>query len=140
MSVVSVSMPTGLIERLDTHAANHEYTGRSEVIRESARAFLTEFDNDTLAAEPLAGVVTVFYDFDTHPVERQVTELRHEYDAHIASNDHSHVADYCVDLFVLESDLEVIAAFVGKLRAIGDVETVDYSLVPLDSIGQLQND
>ena len=139
MPVVSVSMPAELIDRLDAHATEHDYTGRSEVVRESARALLTEFDDERFTDESLAGVVTVFYDFGTQHVERRVTELRHEHDADIASNDHSHVADYCVDCFVLESDLEAISTFVGKLRAIEDVETVDYSLVPLESIGQLQD-
>ncbi|SIS11551.1 CopG family ribbon-helix-helix protein [Natronorubrum thiooxidans] len=139
MPVVSVSMPAELIERLDSHATAHDYTGRSEVVREGARALLTEFDDDTLEGESLAGVISVFYDFGTQHVERRVTELRHEHDDHIASNDHSHVDDYCVDLFVLEAALEDISAFVGTLRAIEDVETVDYSLVPIESVGQLQD-
>ncbi|ELY50628.1 CopG family ribbon-helix-helix protein [Natronorubrum bangense] len=139
MPVVSVSMPTELIERLDAHAAEHDYTGRSEVVREGARALLTEFDDDRLEDSSLAGVISVFYDFGTRHVERRVTELRHEHNDHIASNDHSHVDDYCVDLFVLEADLEDISTFVGKLRAIEDVEAVDYSLVPLESMNQLQD-
>ncbi|MXV61304.1 ribbon-helix-helix protein, CopG family [Natronorubrum sp. JWXQ-INN-674] len=137
MPVVSVSMPDELIDRLDSHAAAHDYTGRSEVVRESTRALLTEFDDERLEGETLAGVVTVCYDFGTQRVERRVTELRHEHDSHIASNDHSHVAEYCLDLFVIEGDLEVVSGFVGKLRAIEDVETVDYTLVALDSVGQL---
>ncbi len=139
MPVVSVSMPTELIERLDAHAVEHDYTGRSEVVREGARALLTEFDDDRLEDSSLAGVISVFYDFGTRHVERRVTELRHEHNDHIASNDHSHVDDYCVDLFVLEADLEDISTFVGKLRAIEDVEAVDYSLVPLESMSQVRD-
>ncbi|MFA9428229.1 CopG family ribbon-helix-helix protein [Natronorubrum sp. A-ect3] len=139
MPVVSVSMPTELIDRLDAHAVEHDYTGRSEVVREGARALLTEFDDDRLEDSSLAGVISVFYDFGTRHVERRVTELRHEHNDHIASNDHSHVDDYCVDLFVLEADLEDISTFVGKLRAIEDVEAVDYSLVPLESMSQVRD-
>ncbi|MDQ2052337.1 CopG family ribbon-helix-helix protein [Natronolimnohabitans sp. A-GB9] len=138
MPVVSVSMPADLIDRLDTHAAEHDYTGRSEVVREGARALLTEFDDEGLENRPLAAVVSVFYEFGNQQVERRVTELRHDYDTHIVSNDHSHVDDYCMDLFVLEGDLESISTVVSSFRAIEAVETVDYSLVPLDSIGQLQ--
>ncbi|MFP8954451.1 CopG family ribbon-helix-helix protein [Natrialbaceae archaeon A-arb3/5] len=139
MPVVSVSMPTELIERLDTFADTHDYTGRSEVVRESARTLLSEFDDHRLDDQPIAGIVSVLYDFGTQPVEHRVTELRHEYEDAISSNDHSHVDDYCLDLFVLESDLDRISEFVGKLRAIDGVETVDYSLVPLDTVGQLQD-
>lgn len=163
MPIVSVSMPADLIDRLDAHAADHDYTGRSEVVRESARTLLGEFEDDRLENRPLAGVVSVFYEFGSQRVERRVTELRHEYDDVVASTDHGHVGEgcgcpscdtdrdpesesesrsepgYCVDLFVLEGDLETMSAFVGTLRAIEAVDRVDYSLVPLDSIGQLRD-
>ncbi|WP_394341753.1 hypothetical protein [Natronorubrum halophilum] len=32
-----------------------------------------------------------------------------------------------------------ISGFVGTLRAIEDIETVDYSLVPLDAVGQVRD-
>ncbi len=137
MPVVSVSMPDELIERLDTFADEHDYTGRSEVVREGARTLLTEFNDERLEDRPLAGIVTVLYDFGTQSVEKRVTRLRHEHESAIASNVHSHVADYCMELFVLEGDLEEMSAFVGAVRSIEAVETVDYSLVPLDTVGQL---
>ncbi|WP_306055332.1 CopG family ribbon-helix-helix protein [Natronococcus wangiae] len=137
MPVVSVSMPEELLEQLDAHAAAHEYTGRSEVVRESARSLLTEFEDGRFEDRPLVGTVSVRYDFGTPRVERRVTELRHEFDTAVAANDHSHVDDYCLDLFVLEAELEEISSFVGKLRAVDGVGTVDYLLVPLDSVGQL---
>ncbi|QRV16630.1 CopG family ribbon-helix-helix protein [Haloterrigena salifodinae] len=162
MSIVSVSMPADLIDRLDAHATDHDYTGRSEVVRESARTLLGEFEDDRLEGRLLAGVVSVFYEFGSQRVERRVTELRHKYDDVVASNDHGHVGagcgcpscdtsrdseskpesrsepGYCVDLFVLEGDLETLSAFVGTLRAIEAVDRVDYSLAPLNSIGQLR--
>ncbi|GAB7018640.1 CopG family ribbon-helix-helix protein [Halostagnicola sp. A-GB9-2] len=134
MAVVSVSMPDELIERLDEFAADHEYTGRSEVVRESARTLLSEFENEQLAGRELAAIVTVLYDFDTQHVERRVTELRHEYEERISSTDHSHVDDYCLDCFVLETDLEDVSTFVGRIRSIERVKTVEYSLVPLDAV------
>ncbi|NGM68357.1 CopG family ribbon-helix-helix protein [Natronolimnobius sp. AArcel1] len=168
MPVVSVSMPAELIERLDAVADDHDYTGRSEVVRKSARALLSEFDDERLENRPLAGTVTVLYEFANQSVERRVTDIRHDHETAIVTNDHSHVGtgdirtgstdtapaddaadpvakatinrtqpSYCLDLFVLESDLEEISQFVGQLRAVDGVETVDYSLVPLDSVGQL---
>lgn len=140
MPVVSVSMPADLIERLDAHAAAHDYTGRSEVVRESARELLTEFADDRFADGRHTGVVTVCYDYDTQHVERRLAELRRGHDADVVATDHTHVADSCVDLFVLEAELDAVSGFVGSLRAIEDVETVDYSLVPLDALGHRKND
>ena len=140
MPVVSVSMPTALLEELDALAEDHDYSGRSEVVREASRTLLREFDDDRLENRPLAAIVSVRYDFGTQSVERQLTALRHEYDDHIVGNDHSHVDDYCLELYVLECDQERISSFVGQCRSIDAVDRVDYTLMPLDDVGQLQVD
>jgi len=63
MTVVSVSMPESLLERIDEE---HGYTGRSEIIREASRNLLGEF-------------------------EEKMMHLRHEYEGLVASNFHSNV-------------------------------------------------
>ncbi|OIB57766.1 CopG family ribbon-helix-helix protein [Natrialba sp. SSL1] len=135
MPVISVSMPAELIDRLDTLAERHGYTGRSEVVREGSRVLLTEFEDDRLANQQLAGTVSVFSDFETQPIERQLTALRHEYEGSIASITHSYVGDSCLDVLVLETDCDELATVVGKLRAIDGVQAVEYSLVPLETTG-----
>ncbi|WP_276254817.1 CopG family ribbon-helix-helix protein [Halomontanus rarus] len=139
MPVVSISMPADLIERLDALTAEHDYTGRSEVVREGVRTLLEEFENDRLEGRELAGIVSVLYDFGTQSVERRLTQLRHDHEEHVASTLHGHVDDYCLELFVLEADLETISQFVGRVRSTEDVQTVDYSLLALDSVGQLRD-
>jgi len=91
MTVVSVSMPDELLERLDTFAEEHE-----------------------------------------------MMHLRHEYDHLVTSNVHNHVGDhYCMELFILEGSLEDISTFVGKIRATQDTLSLDYSVMPVDSIDTL---
>jgi CopG family nickel-responsive transcriptional regulator len=136
MSVVSVSMPDDLLERIDQFADEHGYTGRSEVIREASRNLMGEFEDKRLEDRPLMGVVTVLFDFETTTVEERMMHLRHEHEDLVASNFHSHVGNrYCMELFVLEGSLEDISAFVGKIRATKDTLTVDYSVIPVDEFG-----
>ncbi|MDL5361476.1 nickel-responsive transcriptional regulator NikR [Halalkalicoccus sp. NIPERK01] len=133
MTVVSVSMPEELLNRIDEFADDHGYTGRSEVVREASRNLLGEFQDRELEGHDLMGVVTVLFDYETTSVEERMMRLRHEHESLVASNFHSHVGDhYCMELFVLEGDLESISQFVGKVRATGDVLTVDYSVIPVD--------
>ncbi|MCL7418355.1 MAG: nickel-responsive transcriptional regulator NikR [Halalkalicoccus sp.] len=133
MTVVSVSMPEELLNRIDEFADDHGYTGRSEVVREASRNLLGEFQDRELEGHELMGVVTVLFDYETTSVEERMMRLRHEHESLVASNFHSHVGDhYCMELFVLEGDLEAISQFVGKIRATGDVLTVDYSVIPVD--------
>lgn len=136
MAVVSVSMPDELLDRIDEFADEHGYTGRSEVIREAARNLLGEFEDRRLEARPLMGVVTVLFDYQTGGVEERMMQLRHDHERLVASNVHSHVGDhYCLELFILEGELEDISTFVGKIRATQDVLSVDYSVIPVDEFG-----
>ena len=138
MTVVSVSMPEELLERVDQFADEHGYTGRSEVFREAARNLLTEFDDSQLEDRPLMGTVTVLFDFESGDVEHEMMELRHEYEDLVTSHVHNHVGDhYCMELFVLEGDIEEISTFVGKIRATQDTLSLDYSVTPVDRIDGL---
>ena len=133
MTVVSVSMPEELLERLDTFAEEHGYTGRSEVIREAGRNLLGEFEDRRLEDRELMGVVTVLFDYETTSVEEKMMHLRHEHEDVVASNFHSHVGGHhCMELFVLEGTLEEISAFVGQIRATKDTLNIDYSVIPMD--------
>ncbi|WP_262178691.1 CopG family ribbon-helix-helix protein [Haloarcula laminariae] len=138
MTVVSVSMPESLLERIDEFADEHGYTGRSEIIREASRNLLGEFEDKRLEGRELMGIVTVLFDYDTTAVEEKMMHLRHEHEGLVASNFHSHVGEHrCMELFVLEGDLEEISAFVGKIRATKDTLNIDYSVVPVDEFGTL---
>ena len=133
MTVVSVSMPDDLLERIDEFSNDHGYTGRSEVVREAARNLLGEFEDKQLEDRPLIGVVTVLFSYENSTVEERMMNLRHEYEGLVTSNVHNHVGDhYCMELFILEGKLEEISEFVGRVRATKDTITVDYSVIPVD--------
>src|SRR6056297_33423 len=138
MTVVSISMPDELLDRVDEFADEHGYTGRSEVFREAARNLLGEFEDRKLEDRELLGVVTVLFNYETTSVEERMMHLRHEHEGLVASNFHSHVGDaFCMELFVLEGQLDEISAFVGKIRATKDTLSIDYSVLPVDDFGPL---
>lgn len=138
MTVVSVSMPDELLQRLDAFAEEHGYTGRSEVVREASRNLLTEFQDKQLEDRDLMGVVTVLFDFESTDVEQKMMDIRHEYDRLVTSHVHNHVGNhYCMELFILDGDLENISTFVGKIRATQDTLSIDYSVMPVDRIGSV---
>ena len=137
MTVVSVSMPDELLERIDAFADEHGYTGRSEVIREAGRNLLGEFEDTKLEDRDLMGVVTILFDYDSTDVESRLMHLRHDHDDAVTSHIHNHVGDhYCMELFILEGSMAEISTFVGKVRATKDTITIDYSVTPVDRIGQ----
>ncbi|WP_136689734.1 nickel-responsive transcriptional regulator NikR [Halorhabdus amylolytica] len=133
MPIVSVSMPEDLVDRLDQFAEEHGYSGRSEVIRDASRELLDEFDDQSLEGRLLMATVTVLFDYQAGDVEAEMMEIRHEFDDIVESNFHTHVGENaCLELFVLEGTLEAISTVVGTIRATKDVQTVSYSVLPMD--------
>ena len=133
MTVVSVSMPESLLDRLDEFADEHGYTGRSEVVRKASRNLLGEFEDKRLEDRRLIGVITVLFNYETSTAEQRMMQLRHEHEGLVTSNVHNHVGDhYCMELFIVEGRLEEISTFVGKIRATKDTLSVDYSVIPMD--------
>ncbi|EMA42104.1 CopG family ribbon-helix-helix protein [Halococcus hamelinensis] len=135
MSIVSISMPEELVTRLDEFADDHGYSGRSEVVRQSARNLLSEFENEQEENEELASVVIALFDYGLSHVEQQLMQLRHEHNNLVVSNDHCHTnGPYCMELFVLDGSMEDISTFIRKVRAVSDIDSVDHLLVSPDKI------
>jgi CopG family nickel-responsive transcriptional regulator len=138
MGVVSISMPDELEARIDEFAEDHGYTGRSEIVREAVRNLMSEFEDKRLEDRELMAIVTVLFDYETTAVEEKMMHLRHDHEDLVASNFHSHVGDhYCMELFVLEGQLDDISSFVGRVRATKDTLSVDYSVLPVDDIASI---
>ncbi|AEH36661.1 CopG family ribbon-helix-helix protein [Halopiger xanaduensis] len=136
MSVVSVSMPETLLDRIDRFASDHGYSGRSEVLREAARGLLEEFDaadrNSDAQSPHRTCTVTVVYDYCETAVQRRLTELRHEHDSLVTGTTHAHVDDrYCLEVFVLVGPVDAIGGFVHTVRSVPAVRRVDYSIASL---------
>jgi CopG family nickel-responsive transcriptional regulator len=139
MSVVSISMPEALLERIDEFAEEHGYSGRSEVVREGTRTLLEEFQERRTDGQKQMCTVTVVFEYCQPAVQQRLTGVRHEYDAIVSATTHAHVQDqYCMELYVLEGTTGALSGFVNTVRAVPDVRAVDYSLTPLgeDAIEQ----
>ena len=134
MSIMSISMPEALLDRLDTFADEYGYSGRSEVVREGTRTLLKEFQRGVSDRSNHTCTVTAVFDYGQSAVQQRLTGIRHENDGIVSGTTHAPVSDeYCSELFLLRGDIEEIAGFVNTVRAVPDVRTVEYSILPLGS-------
>ena len=132
-------MPEALLKRIDEFTDEHGYSGRSEVVRESTRTLLEEFQRRNTDGQSQTCTVTVVFEYCQSEVQQRLTGARHEYDGIVSATTHAHVQDqYCMELFVLEGTTEALSGFVNTVRAVPDVRAVDYSIASFgrDPIGQ----
>jgi len=138
MSTVTVSMPSELLAEIDDLVEEHDYSGRSEVVRNASRKLVAEFRQRTLDGRQLASVVTVLYPYNSSDIEAGLHDIRHDHSPLIASTTHNCLGDDqgCIETFVLECGLDELSAFVRDLEATGEQLQVDYSVYPVDEIGE----
>ncbi len=127
MPVVSVSMPEGLLNDLDEFIEDHGYSGRSEAVREGARGLIEEFDGAEFDGE-VACVIAARFDHDSS-AEAALSELRHAHAELVTSSVHSHAGGACLELFVVEGSIDMISAYVSRIRTVDSVDTVEYSVL-----------
>lgn len=132
MVTVSVSLPDDLVEQLDAFAAEHDYKGRSDVVREAVRLLFETVEEVDLEGCELIGLVSVLFRYETTGVEKRLMDLRHGEQDLVTAHIHNHVGNCCLELFVLNGTLEEISGFVGAVRAMKDPLSVSHTVVPLD--------
>ena len=128
-------MPEALLDRLDTFADEHGYSGRSEVFREASRSLLEEFHKRESAGQLRICTMTVMFEYCRPDIRERLTRVRHEYDSIVSANSHAHVGDqYCLELFVLEGRMDEIAGVINTVRGVSDTRAVNYSVTPIGDL------
>jgi CopG family nickel-responsive transcriptional regulator len=116
---------------LDKFAENNGYSGRSEVIREACQSLLNEYQETTCEGQQVIGTVTAVFGYDEPEIERQMMEIRHEFEASIRSNSHNCLKDNagCVETFVVEDEYGTLLSFIATVRGIDENVFVEYTVV-----------
>lgn len=132
MTVISISLTTDLLERLDDFVVSSGYSSRSEAIRFAVRDVLSSFALQRLERGPVVATVTVVSDRESRDVNTHLMELRHEFDEFIISNMHFHVGnESCVDIYIVRGSSDVALDFVLRVRAVRGISEVKYTMTPV---------
>lgn len=134
MVIVSSSMEERLRDDLDKFAEEHEYSGRSEVIREACQSLLKEYQETDYEDWRVLGTVTAIFAYDAPEIERRMMDIRHEFEGSIRSSSHNCLADNagCVETFVIEAEYANVLRFIATVRGTDGSVSVEYTAIPID--------
>lgn len=110
---ISLSMPRGLIERLDEMNARRGFESRSQAITSMIHQQLSEYAED-LGDEVMTGTITIIYDHARNNLKKRIAEIEYENIGEVISSLHI--------LLENEHTMEVILVQgpANKLRHIAD--------------------
>lgn len=104
MVIVSVSLSDKLLEEIDVIKDEMGFSGRSDVIRASARMLIADNKEKSEMTGETNSVLTLIHSQDA---EDRVTEIKHDYEDIISTQIHSHLKEHkCLEIFILDGNVQ----------------------------------
>ncbi len=130
MTVISITLPYELLNKLDELVKDRGYYSRSEAIRDAIRGMIEE--SRLIRAEKVATTIMVTYIRGRDGVDRRLSELKHEFNDVVVESIHRHLGKkYCIDIMIAEGPIDRIRVLIGRIRGIHNIEQVKALFIPL---------
>jgi CopG family nickel-responsive transcriptional regulator len=128
MSIVSLSIPKNLLEKVDSYIREQGFANRSEIIRQALRAYMSESRRLSELQGRTTATITIIYQRDAK--KGQITDIQHSYSNVVLTFLHTHVEEgYCIEIIVAKGDAKVIKALIDALRANKQISEVKVTIL-----------
>ncbi len=114
MPIVSVSLPSELIDSMTVIQESQGYAGRSDVVRAAIRLLLSDSREKGSLAGRVTAILVVTHDESN---EEPITRLKHTYDDIVRTHIHNKMGqNNCFELFLLEGEGKKIASMTSAFQ------------------------
>jgi CopG family nickel-responsive transcriptional regulator len=128
MSIVSLSIPKNLLEKVDSYIKEQGYANRSEIVRQALRAYMSEGKRLSELKGNLTAVITIIYQQGART--GQIVEAQHSYSNIVLTFLHTHIEQgYCVEIIVAKGEAEVMKAFIEAMKTNKQISEVKLTLL-----------
>jgi len=132
MTVISMSLTPGLLERLDGFVEKLGFSSRSEALRLAVRDSLSQFSLQSRQRGQVMSTVTIISETESASSHLGILDLRNGFDNIIFGNMHLHIEEgLCIEIFLVKGDSEIVMNFVTRSKTVKGVREVNYTLTPL---------
>ena len=128
MTIISVSVPEQLLERLEDSIKEQGFANRSEIVRQALRSFLTENRNLQDLKGEITASLTIIYERETPT--GQVSEIHHIFGDIISTFLHAHIDEnYCLEMIVVKGDAEKLKKLVDAFKTNEKISQIKVSIL-----------
>ena len=128
MSIISLSIPNPLLEKVNNYIKEQGYANRSEVVRQALRAYLSEAKRLEELKGNITATITIIYQKGAKT--GQNSDCQHHANNVVLTFLHTHVEEgYCIEVIVAKGDAQTMKAFITALRANKQVSEVKVTLL-----------
>ncbi len=128
MSIVSLSIPKPLLEKVDAYIKEQGYANRSEIVRQALRAYISEAKKLDELKGTITATITIIYQKGAKTAQQ--TDSQHHSNNVVLTFLHTHIEEgYCIEVIVAKGDAQTMKAFIATLRANKQVSEVKVTLL-----------
>jgi CopG family nickel-responsive transcriptional regulator len=125
LTVVSITLPSDLLDKFDEFIKSRGYYSRSEAFRDAIRGLIAESELSKLEAGTVAATIMTTCDYARKDVDYRITETRHEFDDVVVENVHRHIGEkYCLEVFIAEGSYPRIVDLIGRIRGMRGIQQI----------------
>jgi CopG family nickel-responsive transcriptional regulator len=134
MTIISVSLTSDLLDRLDEFVEKLGYSSRSEALRLAIRDSLNQYNLQRMKKGIIMSTVTIVSESQETSSHLGLIDLRNGYDDIIFGNMHLHIeGGFCIEIFLVKGDSDIVMEFVSKSKAVRGVMEVQYTITPTEN-------
>jgi CopG family nickel-responsive transcriptional regulator len=132
MTVISITLPNGLLNKFDEFVKARGYYSRSEAFRDAIRSLIAEVEVAKLETGTVAATMMITCEYARRDVDLRMSEVRHEFDDIVVENFHRHIGQqYCLEVFIAEGNYQRVLELIGRVRGMRGIQEVKATFLPL---------
>ena len=128
VTVISVSVPEKLLERVENSIREQGFANRSEIVRQALRTFIMESRSLRELEGEIAASITIIYKRGAN--KGQISEIQHSFGDIISTFLHAHIEeDYCLEVIVVKGEADTIRKLVEAFRTNEQINQIKVSIL-----------
>jgi CopG family nickel-responsive transcriptional regulator len=128
VTVISVSVPEKLLERVENSIREQGFANRSEIVRQALRAFILESRSLRELEGEIAASITIIYERGAK--KGQISEIQHSFGDIISTFLHAHIEeDYCIEVIVVKGEADTLRKLVEAFRTNEQITQIRVSVL-----------
>jgi CopG family transcriptional regulator, nickel-responsive regulator len=128
MSIISLSIPKPLLEKIDNYIKEQGYANRSEIVRQALRTYMSEAKRLEELKGNITATITIIYQKGAKTTQN--TDSQHHFSNVVLTFLHTHIEEAgCIEVIVAKGDAETMKKFITSLKTNRQVSEVKVTLL-----------
>jgi len=128
MSIISLSIPKNLLDKVDHYIKEQGFANRSEIIRQALRAYMSESRRLSELQGKITAIITIVYQQEAK--RGQITDVQHNFAPIVLTFLHTHIEEgNCIEIIVARGEAQTITALIEALKVNEQISEVKVTIL-----------